>query len=265
MTEQEYRNAEGISRSELWRLSSTPEKFKWQMEHPEPPTPALLFGQAAHKFILQPESFDEEFVVAPIVDRRTKAGKDIWADFEAAAGDRAVIDSAQFDTIANMASVMNENSYVQKLLEGTKELPYIWTDELTGEICKVRLDCLSVVGDKHIIVDYKTAMDAGTDAFMHSAVKHGYDFQAAMYLEGCKAVSGEECLFVFIAQEKEPPYSVNIMQADDVFIRRGRDIFRQLIGTYHDCKESGNWWGYLGPYNVVNNLALPAWLAKEVE
>ena len=58
---------------------------------------------------------------------------------------------------------------------------------------------------------------------------------------------------------------MNIMQADEVFVRRGADLFRELIGIYHDCKKTGNWYGYLGPYNMINNLALPAWLAKEVE
>ena len=87
----------------------------------------------------------------------------------------------------------------------------------------------------------------------------------AMYSEAVKANGGEDPLFVFIAQEKTAPYAVNILQADEGFVRRGYDLFRELIGTYHDCKVKDNWWGYLGPENVINNLALPAWLAKEVE
>ena len=45
MTEREYRSAEGVSRSQLWRLhEGSPEKFKYEEEHPEEPTPALIFG-----------------------------------------------------------------------------------------------------------------------------------------------------------------------------------------------------------------------------
>ena len=164
-----------------------------------------------------------------------------------------------------MRRVLKETPFVHRLLNGEHELPIFWQDELTGEHCKARLDCLTEVDGKHIIVDYKTTSNASTDAFMNTAVKYGYDFQAAMYSEGYKAVTGNDCIFVFIAQEKTAPYAVNILQADEVFLRRGRDTFRQLIGIYHDCKQSDNWYGYLGPYNVVNNLALPAWLAKEVE
>ena len=55
MTEKEYREHPAISRSELWKLMESPQKFKWEKEHPETPTPALIFGQAFHKLVLQPE------------------------------------------------------------------------------------------------------------------------------------------------------------------------------------------------------------------
>ena len=72
-------------------------------------------------------------------------------------------------------------------------------------------------------------------------------------------------LFVFIAVEKDPPYAVNILQADELLIRRGYNLYRSLMDTYHECKMSGNWYGYLGKNNQINTLALPSWLAREVE
>ena len=266
MTEREYRQAEGVSRSQLWRLTESPEKAKWAWEHPEEPTPALLFGQFVHKLVLEPETVDEEFIVAPNVDKRTKDGKAMWVEFMGLVKEgQQIIDEPTCAIGMEMRRVLKETPFVHRLLNGEHELPIFWQDELTGEHCKARLDCLTEVDGKHIIVDYKTTANASTDAFMSTAVKYGYDFQAAMSSEGYKAVTGNDCIFVFIAQEKTEPYAVNILQADEVFLRRGRDTFRQLIGIYHDCKENDNWYGYLGPYNVVNNLALPAWLAKEVE
>lgn len=266
MTEREYRQAEGISKSSLFRLTESPEKFKWAMDHPEEPTPALLFGQFVHKLILEPETVDDEFIVAPTVDKRTKQGKEIWAEFAAIVKEtQQVIDAATCQRGMDMKEAADASPYVRRLLEGQHELPLFWTDELTGEKCKARLDCLTEIDDKLVIVDYKTTADASTDAFMRSAVKYGYDLQAAMYCEAVKQNLGKDPIFVFIAQEKDAPYSVNIMQADDLFVRRGADLFRELIGIYHECKKTDNWYGYLGPYNMINNLALPAWLAKEVE
>ena len=82
MTETEYRNHPAVSRSELWRIRESPQKFAWYKQHPPEPTPALLFGQVFHKLVLEPNLFEQEFVVAPECDRRTKAGKMAWADFQ---------------------------------------------------------------------------------------------------------------------------------------------------------------------------------------
>lgn len=65
MTEQEYRSHPAISRSELAKMSESPEKFKYYREHPEAPTPALIFGQLFHAMALQPETVDKDFAVAP--------------------------------------------------------------------------------------------------------------------------------------------------------------------------------------------------------
>lgn len=264
MTESEYRKHGGISRTELWKIKDSPEKFKWFQEHPEEPTPALAFGAMAHKLILEPKTFFDEFAVAPDVDRRTKDGRDSYNRFLAELDGKTVISQQDFNIAVCMRNKATESEFLLKLLSGEREKPFFWVDQLTNEECKVRVDCVSQIGKNLVIIDYKTTTDASTDGFMRHAINLGYDFQAGMYCAGVEAVTGKKPLFVFIAQEKTEPYSVNIMQADEAFINRGYDIFRELIGTYHDCKITGNWYGYLGKYDVINNLCLPAW-AKEVE
>ena len=86
-----------------------------------------------------------------------------------------------------------------------------------------------------------------------------------MYCEGYFQTFLEECGFAFVAQEKAAPYLVRVYLCDPEFIREGYDQYRTLLGMYHECKQTGNWFGYLGAYNVINNLSLPAWLAKEME
>lgn len=265
MTESEYRQHPAISRSELWKISESPEKFRYYKDHPQEPTPALLFGQALHKLVLEPDGFFDEFAVSPVVDRRTKQGKEEWAEFCQSNGNKTIIDGATFEKCRDMAESLLSNPYVGKLLNGEHEKPYFWKDDMTGEDCKCRVDSITEIKGNQIIVDLKTTADASTDAFMRSAINYGYHVQAAMYSEGVKKNTGKTPLFVFIAIEKDPPYSVNILQADELFTKYGYDVFRELIGTYHDCKQSNNWWGYLGKYGVINNLNLPAWLAKEIE
>lgn len=263
MTEKEYRASDGISRSELWQIRRSPERFIWLRENPEPPTQALIFGQVVHKTLLEPEKFCEEFAIAPIVDRRTKEGKAIYAEFIGNLEDRTAISKEDFAKAGAMVSAAMAAPFVAKLLDGEHEFPIRWYDDLTGELCKARLDCLKRMGNEFIIVDYKTTNDASTEAFMRSAINYGYDFQAAMYCEGVEKAFGSRPSFVFIAQEKEPPFSVNILKADEKFITHGYDTYRELLGIYHECKQTGNWYGYLGKDKEIGSLGLPPWILKE--
>lgn len=265
MTEKEYLDHPAISRSELWRLHESPQKFRYSKDNPEDPTPALLFGQVFHKLALEPDSFGSEYTVAPNADRRTKEGKQLWAEFLEQAEGRTVIPADMYEVARLMCEALQAEPLAQKLLSGAREEVFFWTDEDTEEACKCRADCLNTNYSRPIIVDVKSTTDASTEAFTKDAVRYGYDFQAAMYSEGVSKCIGQMPLFVFIAVEKTPPYAVNILQADELFLRRGGQLFREYIGIYHDCKMSGNWYGYLGKKKQINNLALPAWLAREVE
>lgn len=266
MTEKEYRSHPAISRSELWKMKESPEKFKYWKENPEEKeSPALIFGRLFHAILLTPESLDSEFAIMPSVDRRTKEGKAEYAKFLEKSKGKTIVDVDMVGKAAAMAQAVQSNELCRKLLDGEKEIPLFWKDELTGEDCKCRLDVKKKMGEKVLIVDLKTTENAETESFMRSAIKYGYDFQAAMYNEAEKQNNGTEPIFVFIAVEKEPPYAVNILQADDLFVQRGYDQFRNLLGKYHYCKTNDNWYGYLGAENIINNLSLPAYLAKEME
>jgi hypothetical protein len=71
--------------------------------------------------------------------------------------------------------------------------------------------------------------------------------------------------FVFIAVEKKPPYALNILEADEIFIRKGYDDFRTYLGMLKYCRETDNWYSYTGETGRPNVLNLPAWLIKEYE
>jgi len=185
MTEHEYRSHPAISRSELWWLNRSPEYFKWKKENPGNPTEALLFGQVAHKMLLEPDTFYDDFAVAPDVDRRTKAGKEAWEKFCTESDGKSVISLGMFYQCYDMVFKARENPLVMELLSGEHEVPYFWTDPDTGVQCKCRLDAMVRDDEGRItIVDYKTATDASYKAFSRDVLNFGYHFQAAMYSEG---------------------------------------------------------------------------------
>lgn len=268
-TNAEYHGYQGaISKSRLSKMAVCPLYFKYCEEHPSEPTDDLIVGSALHKVVLEPTTWDKEFIVLPPnVDRRTKAGKEAYEAFIATVGDRQVITQEQFETIIAMKEAINANKYAVALLQGTHEQSMYAVDELTGENIKTRPDCWRKIGDRLVITDLKSCRSALSDDFMRDVVKYAYDLQAYMYCMNASKVLGipiENIDFVFICVQKSEPHLINILQADQYVLERGEALFREYIGTYKECKETGEWWGLNGKYGMINNLSLPSYLLKEV-
>ena len=257
ISNKDYREHPAISRSELWNIKKSPAHFKNAIENPTERTPALVFGGACHKYILEEDDFENEYAVAPAVNRRTKEGKQIWNEFCKANEGKEIIKQEDFDVIKEMAAAIKNNEIASKLLYNKKalrEVSYFWTDADTGEECKVRPDCLTEWDGKKYIVDYKTTDSCEDGHFERACRKYGYKFQAGMYREGVFQNEMEEYGFAFIAQEKKPPYAVRVYICNKEFIDQGLDQFRLFLGLYADCKKNDNWYGYEGKYNNVTEL-----------
>lgn len=264
MTEPEYRSHPAISRSELWKIRESPEKFKWYKDHPSAPTEALLFGQYIHALLLEPDKVGQQFAIMPDLNLRTKDGRaerDALIAKCSAAG-VTVIDREMAYLAANMVAVCRADDEVMALLDGVHEQPFLWVDDLTGEPCKCRTDILTIVDGELTIVDYKTTNNASTHKFVRDMYSYGYGLQAGMYCTGVKEAMGLTKLprFIFIAQEKKPPYSINRIELPEDIILYGVDLFRQYLGTYHDCKEMDWWPGYCGFSGLANEAYMLEYL-----
>lgn len=265
MTEQEYNVAEGIRRSDLTKLNRSPAHYKYAVEHPSEPTPAMVFGTAFHAAVLQPEEFDNQFMVADF-DARTKEGKALKQ--EALDKGLTLLSKDTMEQIEAMKTAIESNPFAKRLLTGDHETSHFWTDPETGEICKCRTDCETDINGVHYIVDLKTCTNAATDEFVRDATKFGYFVQAAMYTEGVKQTTGVDSVFVFVAVEKDPPYAVNVMECGPDEIRLGMNGssrskvagFRDLLNLYHKCRVEDKWPGYEGFDLQINEITLPKWL-----
>lgn len=262
MTEKEYNQAPGVRRSDLWRMHESPEKYKWFLEHPPESTPTLTFGAAAHKMLLEPDGFNDEFAILPNVDRRTKAGKEAYEAFLTDKSEKTVITQDDYATIVAMTEKANSIPYVHELLKGEHEKSFFWDDPDTGERCKVRADIITAMDGKVTIADYKTAANAKTEIFNNDIFRYGYHLQAYMYTEAVMQSMHltERPDFLFVVQEKKAPYAVNLVQVTEDVMLAGMDTFRELIGTLHQCKETGFWYGYTGIYGEPNEAFLPGWM-----
>lgn len=250
MHQEAYDKAEGLRRSDLWKIHRSPYYFKTQMEQKDKaPSAALTFGIAAHKLILEPTTFFDEYAIAPEVNRRTKAGKEEWENFvqQCAADDKEAISQADYNTISMMADAVRKNPLALQFLTGIHESEWYWTDPSTQEKLKCKCDNITdPIEGKKYIVDYKTTDSCENGHFERSVSRYGYQFQAGFYTEGLKQNTGEDYGFAFVAQEKSAPYACRIYICSDIFVINGQQEYFRLLNLYHSCKESGDWYGYEG-------------------
>ena len=262
----EYRKRDGISSSDLKRMMKSMATWKYYHDNPEDgDTEALQFGRAYHKLMLEPDDFDNEFIVSPKFDRRTKDGKAAYEEFLKKAEGKEVISEETYQKLLEMQKALYDTPFVKLLIKGEHEKSFFWTDEKSGIPCKCRPDSFGQIKDQYVAVDLKTTKDAETDHFMRDALKLGYDIQAVHYCEGLETVYKKPFKFIFIAQEKTAPYLVNVLEADDLFMKSGRELRNSLLGQYKESLETGIYEGYMTKDGGINSLSVPKWLADNLD
>lgn len=243
-----------VSSSQLKELAKSPAHYEASLEAPNKRTAALEFGDASHTFILQPEEFERRFVTMPL-SIKTRRGKE-WDAFSFANSNKSIITAEDFETIVAMDKALSSHKTAKALINletGIPEMSCFFKDPSTGINCRIRPDFLP---GGNIIVDYKTTESATPSEFQRSCVKYGYDISAGLYCFGMEILTGIPHKFVFIAQEKKPPYEVAVYEASPNFLDIGRSRAIGLLELLKECRETGFYPGYP---DEIQTLDLPAW------
>ena len=194
------------------------------MEHKE--SEALLVGSAFHCYLLEPEDFDKRYVYAPKIDKRTKAGKEMYAAFLEDIGDRKAIPAHyehSFECMYdNITRNLNANHLIQEA-EG-RETIHFWEDVKTGLKCKGKVD----IEGKDYLVDIKTtSKGADLESFNKFVNDYKITQQAAFYLNGTQKKA-----FYFIMVELKAPFGVGIYKMSEQAIEFGNKQIDSTIELY---------------------------------
>ena len=193
-------------------------------EHSGKTTPAMAFGHAVHAKVLE--------------------------GIEPSGKNAAEVDKA--------CTMLMKNREVKKLFSGRvdTELTIIWHDDVWGE-CKARFDAFG--HDLNAIIDLKVMAADNHDPlkFGYSAVKFGYDLQAAWYKRAAIA-AGLKCdKFLFVVLEKGW-YDSSVLNAPDGMILAGEDeISFARINLEQAEKANGFGGRFPGVYDVEHKLYGP--------
>lgn len=280
--EEEYHAVRGVcSASQLKTLDrSTARHLAEELLSP-PDTAAFRVGRALHCGILEPEHFDRRFAVAPKVDRRTKAGKAEYAEFEAAAGDATHLTQKEGDQVEAMIAAINAHPAAESLLDACtiREATLLATlQDLSRKPiqmietplgvsrrprvpCKARVDAMSPDGS--LICDIKTTSGLASRKEMEMASwRFGYGLQMCMYREMMRANGADVQQVTFIAVEKTPPYGVSVFVLTPEVMDLHQPRLLALLKEWNDTIGSG-----IAPCWSEKPIAIgvPDWARKDLE
>lgn len=240
---------------------SCPAIFRHEQLHGRPSKPAFDFGHAAH---LQVLGAGAPLVVVDAKDWRTKAAQE-QRDAAHAAGHTPVLQH-EHDVVVAMAAAIREHPIASALFDpdrGKPEQSLFAVDQWHGVMRRARLDWLPDPrpDGRLILPDYKTAVCAEKNAFARSAASFGYHMQAPWYADLARDLGlADDVAFVFVVQEKTPPYVVNVVQLDDTAMRIGRERNQRALEIYAECAATDTWPGYSDDVELVS---LPGWAIYE--
>lgn len=239
---------------------SCPARFKWDLDHPTPYKKTFDIGHAAHKLVL---GVGPELVC---VDRPRWDTKEVKAEVAAIRAAGAVpLKADEYAQVQGMADALRRHPFAGALFNpaaGKPEQSLFWVDDETGIWCRAKLDWQPFAHSGRMVVpDYKSTTSADPDHIRRTVGTYSYHCQAAWYLDGIVALDlAEDPAFVFVCQEKNPPYLVTVVQIDDDAEQVGRERNRRAIDTYRRCQETDEWPGYSSDVEVIS---LPAWVARQ--
>lgn len=235
----EYKALPGLNPSAAKLIRKSPEHVLAAMAEEMADTAALRFGRLVHELAL--EGHHDSFAVAPECDKRTKAGKELWAEFEAAADGKAIVTASEF---ADASAMVERIAALNIPLHDDREVSVEWTQG--GVSCKTRIDALCP--ERVTVYDIKTTDDASPEAFGKAATDYGYDIQAAGNLIGLQAKGIDATEWVAIACEKKWPFAVRLYRMPDEALAQGIELWNKAVRAVAAGRPA-----------AVPDIELPAW------
>lgn len=253
MPDTEYRDAEGISRSELWTIHNrTPSHLNSKRKTV---SQALIVGRAVHCGILEPEKFFTSYGKLPEGHNgATRDGKMAISEIHEA--NKEPLKHDVWVMIEEMRDALYASREVNNLLTGCVTEVSAFYEDPDGTVLKVRPDAVK----NTTIIDLKTTESAAYGPFAKSCASYGYHVQDAYYRDVYNFAGGEVTEFLFLAVEKEPPYAFCLYMLDDASVRTGRTIYTSALARYKECVRTETFHSYP---SGVNSLSIPAWAMND--
>lgn len=270
MSNDEYHACPEFSSSQLKDMNRSAAHFyvnSITKEAKKEASTAMNFGTLVHTMFLEPEQFENEFVIAPKFDRRTKVGKEEAAAWEQVNEGKMLVSEEDVENASRMSENLRSLSIYKAMQDnyGMAEASFFFTDPVFGLNLRIRPDwhiapCKAFPNG--LIIDLKTTDDARPMAFSRTCANFSYDLSASMYREGFQAYyqTEDKPPFIFLAAERNTPFNVKQYKASDLFLSVGNARYNRSKELLAESLLMGEWDGYS---KDLEEIYLPSYMIKQ--
>ena len=239
-----YRQADGISQSELKPMLISPAHYKTSKESVHEETDAMRLGTATHLAAFQLEHFHNEVCLSPKFDKRKTADKEAYERFIHENAGKIVLPKDDYENCIGMAESLRSIPLFNTLTQYGKPEVSIFADYNATTRVKGRLDWVNDTAN--FALDLKTiGKEASERNIMKAIRERGYDFQNAYYGELLKAGYKDRTFrFIFIFIESFAPYGVRFVEINPLNLLNKVNDIETCIRQLEAAKASGVWTGY---------------------
>ncbi len=254
----QYHKSQGISSSGINLILESPAKYYYHYisGNAKRDTKATFLGKAIHLLALEPELFQQKFVLMPEgFTLHSSANKKIHADVIALG--KMPIRQAEFEESSKIAyAIRHKKAFAQAIsIKGNIEDSIYWQDD-NGALLRARPDFYNDI----VIIDIKSTQSAAEEDFKNSILNYGYHIQAALQIDGLEKITGIKRTFIHVAVEKDPPYLSACYMLDQATIDFGRSEYKRGSRLYKQCLEMDDWPGYP---ETIQTISLPDWYLRK--
>ena len=259
--EEIYHSCNAIGHSLLLKYQNSPASYLAASQKKFEATPDMVIGKLVHALMLEGEdAYKSRCVVPPEINKRTKAGREEWAQWVEHHKDRIVIDESADKKIREIVAAISPKLIAKNMLSnGHAELSCFARVYESDLWIRVRPDYY--LPDLNVVVDLKTTKCSNAEEFERDIFRYNYDMQAAFYMDTIKTatefeVKGYYCLGV----EKQIPFDAYPFRMDGEVLDLGRAKYAHYVRQHMDCIKANNWPGSDGE---IRHAHAPHWELKK--
>ena len=239
LTNNEYRQQRGISKSDLDLIHQSPALLEWARNAPSVGSDEVELGTHVHCAVLEPDVFAGTYRKAPAGGRTAadKARVEAFAEHCKASG-KICLDVDTYDMVIAMRDSIMAHPTARDLLTGDG----ISESSIFGELEGVRVKCRPdrLIRERNILVDVKKVDDIRHIA--RSIQEFRYYVQAAFYSDIYEQLTGHKPRFIFVAVGQRRSigrHPVRVFELDQSDIEDGRQEYMEDLERVREMEEFG--------------------------